>query len=83
MTTRDTPWAPGTPCWVDHMSTDGDAARAFYSGLFGWTAEAGPPEAGGYTVATIDGHVRMLIRPSYVTADCRERAAASRRRATR
>jgi len=43
------------------MSTDGDAARAFYSGLFGWTAEAGPPEAGGYTVATIDGHAAAGI----------------------
>ena len=55
MTTRDTPWAPGTPCWVDNMSTDGAAARAFYSGLFGWTAEEGPAEAGGYSVATLDG----------------------------
>lgn len=55
MTTRDTPWLAGTPCWVDNMSTNGDAARAFYSGLFGWTAEVGPPEAGGYSVATIDG----------------------------
>ena len=55
MTTRDTPWPAGTPCWVDNMSTDDSTARAFYSGLFGWTAEAGPAEAGGYSVATLDG----------------------------
>lgn len=28
--------------WVDLMSTDTDAAAAFYAGLFGWTAEAMP-----------------------------------------
>ena len=37
------------------MSTQPDAARAFYIGLFGWAAEPGPPETGGYTVGTLDG----------------------------
>jgi hypothetical protein len=64
MTTRDTPWLAGTPCWVDNMSTNGDAARAFYSGLFGWTAEPGPPEAGGYSVATVEGHKVAGIMPA-------------------
>ena len=29
----------GTPCWVDLMSPDVDASKAFYSAVFGWDAE--------------------------------------------
>ncbi|MDH3680796.1 MAG: VOC family protein [Acidimicrobiia bacterium] len=29
---------PGTPCWVDLMSPDVDASKAFYSAVFGWDA---------------------------------------------
>ena len=29
-------YAPGTPSWVDLMTTDQDAAISFYSDLFGW-----------------------------------------------
>ncbi|QDQ98483.1 VOC family protein [Tomitella fengzijianii] len=32
-------YAPGTPCWVDTMSSDFDGAVRFYSGLLGWEAE--------------------------------------------
>ena len=32
-------YAPGTPCWVDLMSPDVDASTAFYTAVFGWTAE--------------------------------------------
>ena len=44
-----TSYAPGTPCWVD-IGTDLDAAKPFYTGLFGWTTmDAGPvEETGGY-----------------------------------
>jgi uncharacterized protein len=45
----DTPYAQGTPCWVDMMATDKQAAVDFYTSLFGWTAETAP-EAGGYTM---------------------------------
>ncbi len=39
---------PGTPCWVDHSSSDPEAAAGFYSGLFDWDAEDQmPPEAPG------------------------------------
>lgn len=40
---------PFTPGWID-IGTDVEAARAFYTALFGWDAqEAGPPEeSGGY-----------------------------------
>ncbi len=55
MVERDTPWSPGTPCWVDLMSTDQSAAVKFYGELFGWDIEVGPPETGGYGMATIGG----------------------------
>jgi len=41
MTVRETPWAPGTPCWVDLMTPDQAAAREFYAALFGWQIDVG------------------------------------------
>ncbi len=55
MVTRDTAWAPGTPCWVDLGVTDIPKAKAFYSALFGWDIQDGPPEAGGYSMCEIGG----------------------------
>jgi predicted enzyme related to lactoylglutathione lyase len=55
MTTRDTAWAPGTPCWVDLMTTDQPAAREFYAALFGWAIDVGPEETGHYGMASLDG----------------------------
>ncbi len=44
------------PCWVDLITTDLDAARDFYTRLFGWTAEVMPdPEAQGYVTFSKDG----------------------------
>jgi uncharacterized protein len=43
-----TQYAPGTFCWVDLATTDPDAAKAFYNGLFGWEAEDLPVEEGVY-----------------------------------
>jgi predicted enzyme related to lactoylglutathione lyase len=45
-----------TPSWID-IGTDTDAAKRFYTGLFGWeTQEAGPvEETGGYGFFTKDG----------------------------
>ena len=54
MTERDEAWAPGTPCWADLMSSDAEAARAFYGTLFGWNLMVGPPETGGYAMAQVD-----------------------------
>lgn len=53
----DTPqYAPGTPIWVDLATTDLDAARGFYSDLFGWETVVMPePDAGGYTMLLQDG----------------------------
>src|SRR4051794_19007980 len=56
MTTRDTAWPPGTPCWIDLMTTDQPAARDFYAALFGWDIEVGPEETGNYATASIGGH---------------------------
>jgi predicted enzyme related to lactoylglutathione lyase len=45
----------GGPSWVDLGTPDLAAASAFYSGLFGWQVETGPPESGGYSIATLRG----------------------------
>ncbi|MET8013762.1 VOC family protein [Streptomyces sp. NPDC005271] len=50
-----TSYQPGTPCWIDLMVPDQQAAIDFYSGLFGWTGEIGPPETGGYATCTLKG----------------------------
>jgi predicted enzyme related to lactoylglutathione lyase len=39
---------PGTLCWADLMTPDVPAAKKFYSGLFGWTIEAGEHDPSGY-----------------------------------
>lgn len=49
-------YAPGTFCWVELGTTDGDAAKKFYTTLFGWDFEdhsMGP--AGVYTMLKRDG----------------------------
>jgi predicted enzyme related to lactoylglutathione lyase len=49
------PYKAGTPCWVDLMVPDQQAALDFYRDLFGWQGEPGPPETGGYAVCTFKG----------------------------
>src|SRR4051794_15158269 len=48
----------GAPTWVDLMTSDVEASRAFYCELFGWTAEEPAEEFGGYFSFRKDG-VRM------------------------
>jgi uncharacterized protein len=57
-----TQYTPGTFCWSDLTTTDQPAAKAFYTGLFGWQAEDMPVgedvfysmmRAGGKRVAAI------------------------------
>ncbi|MBC3841893.1 VOC family protein [Streptacidiphilus sp. 4-A2] len=57
------PYQPGTPCWVDLMVPDQQAALDFYRDLFGWQGEIGPPETGGYSVCTRNGHPVAGIGP--------------------
>ena len=54
----------GVPGWVDLGSPDMDAARAFYSGLFGWDIPPGPEEAGGYSIAMLRGRPVAGIGPA-------------------
>lgn len=56
MATRNTPFAAGTPCWVDLLSSDMDKARQFYGDVLGWTAEESGTEFGGYVTFYSDGH---------------------------
>jgi predicted enzyme related to lactoylglutathione lyase len=58
VTRRET--APiGAPCWVDLFTSDLDRSIAFYTDLFGWTAEAPAAEFGGYVNLSKDG-VRVV-----------------------
>ncbi|HEU5270508.1 MAG TPA: VOC family protein [Jatrophihabitans sp.] len=56
MATRNKPFAPGTPCWVDLLSSDVDKARQFYGDVLGWTAEESGAEFGGYVTFRSGGH---------------------------
>ncbi len=43
-------------CWVELSTTDAKAAKAFYSGLFGWDFDDRPTEMGGvYSMAKLGG----------------------------
>ncbi len=50
-----TSYAPGTPSWVDLGTPDAAGGAAFYSALFGWEINDGPPEAGGYRMCMLNG----------------------------
>jgi predicted enzyme related to lactoylglutathione lyase len=57
-------YVPGTFCWTDLTTTDQDAAKAFYSALFGWSAEDVPVEEGVfYSMMSLDGHRVAAISP--------------------
>ena len=53
----------GQPRWMDMMSRDIDASVAFYTALFGWKAEASPPEYGGYVEFSLDGKTVAGMMP--------------------
>ena len=69
MVTRDTPWPDGTPCWVDLGTTDIAKAINFYRSEFGWDAQQGGPEMGGYTRALLDGRNVAGIGPNMSQPD--------------
>ena len=59
-----TSYAQGTPNWVDLQTTNQDAAKAFYSGLFGWTYDDQPmPQGPVYSMAMLGGHPVAAIAP--------------------
>src|SRR5258708_24922169 len=63
MVQRDTPWPAGTPCWVDLGTDDVARATTFYSTLFGWDTQVGPPETGGYVMCEVQARPVAGIGP--------------------
>ena len=57
-------YEPGTPSWVDLGAPDVERAARFYGELFGWTAEPGPEEAGGYRICLLDGRPVAGLGPA-------------------
>ncbi len=56
--------AINAPGWADLSSSDPEASRAFYTQLFGWTAEVVPdPQAGGYGMFKLDGKDTAGVGP--------------------
>ena len=51
----------GAPCWMDLSTSDTAAARSFYTGLFGWTADEPQEEFGGYFMFNGAGGQPVLL----------------------
>jgi predicted enzyme related to lactoylglutathione lyase len=61
---ESTQYTPGTFSWADLSTTDQDAAKVFYSGLFGWEADDRPVGDGiVYSMQQIDGKDVAAISP--------------------
>jgi len=59
-----TSYTPGTPNWVDLQTSDQDAAKDFYAGLFGWTYDDQPmPDGPVYAMAQIGQDNVAAIAP--------------------
>ena len=59
-----TEYRPGTFCWTDLTTTDQEAAKEFYGGLFGWQAEDIPVGEGiVYSMMRLDGRDVAAISP--------------------
>jgi predicted enzyme related to lactoylglutathione lyase len=56
----------GAPCWIDLLTSDEGRARAFYTGVFGWTAGDGSADFGGYF---------MFLRDNVPVAGCMQKVA--------
>ena len=86
-----TEYTPGAFCWSDLSTTDQDAAKTFYSGLFGWEAEDMPiGDGSNYSMMRLDGKevAAIAVQPdqqreagappmwnSYVSVDSADEAA--------
>ncbi|MYZ35951.1 VOC family protein, partial [Streptomyces sp. SID4917] len=49
------PYAPGSPIWVELSTPDIEGATAFYNGLFGWDFVSAGPDTGGYGLLRLGG----------------------------
>jgi predicted enzyme related to lactoylglutathione lyase len=63
MTTRDTAWPVGTPCWVDIAVPDVEAATAFYGEVLGWSFVDSGEDFGHYHIAQVQGRAAAAIGP--------------------
>jgi predicted enzyme related to lactoylglutathione lyase len=53
---RRTSYSPGTFCWVDLATADADAAKSFYTRLFGWELEdTDAGDSAVYTICRLNG----------------------------
>ncbi|MEU5398942.1 VOC family protein [Streptomyces sp. NPDC005963] len=59
----------GTPCWVDAMFPDIEAAKNFYGALLGWTYGDPVTEFGGYTTAFSNGKSVGGVMPAMEGVD--------------
>jgi predicted enzyme related to lactoylglutathione lyase len=87
-----TSYAQGTPSWVDLQTSDQEAAKAFYAGLFGWTYDDQPMSQGQvYSMAKLGEDNVAAIAPqgpemaasgappmwnTYIAVDSADEAAA-------
>ena len=55
MSTRTTPWEPGTPCWFDLTAADLAATTRFYAETFGWDLMDTGEDFGHYTFCLVRG----------------------------
>lgn len=58
-----TAYQPGEPIWADLATPDVARTAAFYGSLFGWTAEQGNEEFGGYASWLKDGRKVAGVMP--------------------
>jgi uncharacterized protein len=59
-----TTYEHGVPSWVDIGTTDLSSEVAFYSELFGWTAQDMGEEAGHYTIVSKNGKQVAAVGPA-------------------
>jgi predicted enzyme related to lactoylglutathione lyase len=87
-----TKYTPGTFSWTDLNTTDQEAAKTFYTGLFGWSYDDAPVGDDVYdSMASIDGKMVAAISPqpqqqreagappawnSYITVDSADQTLA-------
>ena len=83
--------APGTFSWADLSTSDSDAAKVFYTSLFGWEAQDNPmPQGGVYTMllkggkpvaalSQLQAEGQPVVWNSYVTVASADDAAAAAR----
>ncbi|MDX2530578.1 VOC family protein [Streptomyces europaeiscabiei] len=56
----------GGPCWTELGTSDLEAAKRFYTELFGWRPETDPrQEAGGYSIAHLGDAAVAALAPLY------------------